>query len=81
MSDDCDPSNDSWRTYRYHFDMLNDVKRNDAYHSALARVVAADDVVVDIGAGSGLLVCDASIAHCFELMIRSNVIIFCEMLV
>ena len=39
----------------YHVAMLNDVTRNDAYYRALKKHVTPDSVVVDVGAGSGLL--------------------------
>jgi predicted RNA methylase len=40
---------------RWHFEMLNDVQRNEAFEKALAKVVAADSLVLDIGSGTGLL--------------------------
>jgi predicted RNA methylase len=40
---------------RWHFEMLNDVPRGQAYADALAALNLADKVVLDIGAGSGLL--------------------------
>jgi predicted nicotinamide N-methyase len=39
----------------YHLAMLNDVTRNDAFYRALKKHVTPDSVVVDVGAGSGLL--------------------------
>ena len=39
----------------YHAPMLNDVVRNDAYYRALQKVITPSSVVVDLGAGSGLL--------------------------
>ena len=40
----------------WHFAMMNDVGRNDAFADALHRaIVPGDSVVVDVGAGSGLL--------------------------
>ena len=44
----------------YHVPMLNDQMRNDAYYRALAKVITPDSVVVDVGAGSGLLSCMAA---------------------
>jgi hypothetical protein len=65
MSADFRDVAESWLAYRYHFDMLNDTERNDAYYAALARIVKPTDVVVDIGSGSGLLVhCCADGAVC-----------------
>jgi Tfp pilus assembly protein PilF len=39
----------------WHFPMLNDGPRNDAYEAAIRRAVTPDTLVLDIGAGSGLL--------------------------
>ena len=39
----------------WHYAMMNDVQRNQAFHDALQEVVTAESVVLDIGAGSGLL--------------------------
>jgi Tfp pilus assembly protein PilF len=39
----------------WHFWMMNDQVRNDAYDRALRAVVTPDSVVLDIGTGSGLL--------------------------
>ncbi|MDJ0947303.1 MAG: tetratricopeptide repeat protein [Alphaproteobacteria bacterium] len=39
----------------WHFPMLNDEARNDAYRRAIERAVTPEAVVLDIGAGSGLL--------------------------
>jgi len=40
---------------RWHFAMVNDVARNQQIEAALKRTVTADSVVLDIGAGTGLL--------------------------
>ena len=40
---------------RWHFSMLNDKGRNEAYDRALRTLVKPGDLVLDIGAGSGLL--------------------------
>jgi predicted RNA methylase len=40
---------------RWHFAMLNDLERNDAFAVALERVVPANAHVLDIGSGTGLL--------------------------
>lgn len=40
---------------RWHFAMLNDVVRNEAYARAVAEVVRPGTTVLDIGTGSGLL--------------------------
>ncbi|VVC96053.1 unnamed protein product [Leptidea sinapis] len=40
---------------RWHFRMLNDDIRNDAYHSSIKEIVKSDDIVFDLGSGTGLL--------------------------
>ncbi|HEX8853403.1 MAG TPA: 50S ribosomal protein L11 methyltransferase, partial [Pyrinomonadaceae bacterium] len=40
---------------RWHFEMLNDEQRNEAFDKALAKVVTPDSLVLDIGSGTGLL--------------------------
>ncbi len=40
---------------RWHFPMLHDKPRNDAYAAAIRRAVSADHHVLEIGTGSGLL--------------------------
>lgn len=40
---------------RWHFAMLNDAARNNAYERAIAAVVRPGDLVLDIGTGAGLL--------------------------
>ncbi|MEL7421942.1 MAG: tetratricopeptide repeat protein [Bacteroidota bacterium] len=39
----------------WHFEMLADVDRNDAYESAIKKAIRPDSLVLDIGTGSGLL--------------------------
>ncbi len=39
---------------RWHFSMMNDYQRNDAFEAAIERVVK-DKVVLDVGSGAGLL--------------------------
>ena len=39
----------------WHYAMMNDHPRNEFYEAALRRHVTADSVVLEIGAGSGLL--------------------------
>jgi SAM-dependent methyltransferase len=39
----------------WHFPMMNDWIRNDAYDAAIRRAVTADSLVLDIGTGAGLL--------------------------
>lgn len=39
----------------WHFPMMNDVTRNAAYDAAIRRAVQPEDLVLDIGSGSGLL--------------------------
>lgn len=41
--------------HSWHLPMLGDALRNDAYQAAIEAAVRPDDVVLDIGAGSGLL--------------------------
>ncbi|MFF8608010.1 50S ribosomal protein L11 methyltransferase [Streptomyces sp. NPDC015346] len=40
---------------RWHFGMMNDTERNQAYAKAIAQVVGEDRLVLDIGTGAGLL--------------------------
>ena len=40
---------------RWHFAMLNDTKRNEAFDQALAQLIRPQDKVIDIGTGSGIL--------------------------
>ncbi len=40
---------------RWHFAMVNDVPRNRQFEAALEKVIRPDSVVLDIGAGTGLL--------------------------
>lgn len=40
---------------RWHYAMLNDQARNNAYRDAIRRVVRPGDLVLDIGTGAGLL--------------------------
>ena len=40
---------------QWHFDMMNDVVRNDIYLEAIKLAVQKDDLVLEIGTGSGLL--------------------------
>ncbi|GAA4182248.1 hypothetical protein GCM10022252_07850 [Streptosporangium oxazolinicum] len=40
---------------RWHFAMLNDQARNEAYRKAISAVVRPGDLVLDIGTGAGLL--------------------------
>lgn len=40
---------------RWHFDMLADTKRNDAFERAINKVINSKSRVLDIGTGSGLL--------------------------
>lgn len=39
----------------WHFAMMNDKARNEAYRRAIEKLVTKDDIVVEIGAGSGIL--------------------------
>ncbi|MCA1568071.1 MAG: 50S ribosomal protein L11 methyltransferase [Acidobacteria bacterium] len=57
---------------RWHFEMLNDEQRNAAFEKALAKVVTADSLVLDIGSGTGLLAMMAARA-------RAGKTISCEM--
>ena len=40
---------------RWHFEMLNDEKRNEAFQRALKNAITPETVVLDIGSGTGLL--------------------------
>lgn len=39
----------------WHLPMINDTSRNEAYRKAIEKAVTSEDVVLDIGTGSGLL--------------------------
>ncbi|MFK8008630.1 MAG: tetratricopeptide repeat protein [Saprospiraceae bacterium] len=39
----------------WHFEMLADTDRNDAYQKAIEKIIDKDSIVLDIGTGSGLL--------------------------
>ena len=45
----------SYSLDRWHFAMLNDRDRNDAFRKILLKTVSSQDIVLDIGAGTGLL--------------------------
>lgn len=40
---------------RWHFEMLNDEKRNEVYERALKNAITPETIVLDIGSGTGLL--------------------------
>lgn len=40
---------------RWHFAMLNDIERNDAFEAAIVKAVNRNSKVLDVGSGSGLL--------------------------
>jgi len=40
---------------RWHFEMLNDEKRNEAFERALTNAITPETIVLDIGSGTGLL--------------------------
>jgi type II protein arginine methyltransferase len=40
---------------RYHFNMLNDVERNEQYDRTIRQVIDTQSTVLDVGTGSGLL--------------------------
>lgn len=40
---------------RWHFEMLNDEKRNEAFRRALTNAISPETIVLDIGSGTGLL--------------------------
>lgn len=40
---------------RWHFPMLNDINRNDAFKKAIKRAIHPDNTVLDVGTGTGLL--------------------------
>ena len=58
----------------WHLPMINDAGRNDAYQAAIEQIVRKDDIVLDIGTGSGLLAMMAARAG-------ARKIIACERLV
>jgi type II protein arginine methyltransferase len=57
---------------RWHFAMLNDEARNEAYRAAIASAVRPGDVVLDIGTGAGLLALFAA-AQGAELVVTCEV--------
>ncbi len=59
--------------HSWHLPMLADTARNDAFQAAIAAAVRPDDLVLDIGAGTGLLAMMAARAGATE-------VVACEML-
>jgi precorrin-6B methylase 2 len=51
-----------WTDPAEHARMLDDVRRTDAFTAAIRAAVRADDVVLDIGTGSGILAMTAALA-------------------
>jgi type II protein arginine methyltransferase len=47
--------NGSWRVPRWHFAMMNDEGRNQAFNAAIRNSVTSDSTVLEIGTGAGLL--------------------------
>lgn len=43
------------RIPRWHFPMLNDAERNDAFAAGIDKAIRSGDIVLDIGSGTGLL--------------------------
>jgi predicted RNA methylase len=54
--------------YSQHIDMLQDVDRNRAYAAAIRAAVRRDDVVFDVGCGSGLLSLLAAATGCTRVV-------------
>src|ERR1044072_84243 len=64
---------------RWHFEMLNDEKRNVAFEQALSRAITPETIVLDIGSGTGLLAMMAARAGARETITCEMVPQFAEL--
>src|SRR5215212_4586312 len=64
---------------RWHFEMLNDEKRNAAFEEALTNAITPDTVVLDIGSGTGLLAMMAARAGAKETITCEMVPLLAEL--
>jgi hypothetical protein len=64
---------------RWHFEMLNDEKRNEAFRRALVNAITPDTIVLDIGSGTGLLAMMAARAGARETVTCEMVPLLAEL--
>src|ERR1044072_4359569 len=64
---------------RWHFEMLNDEKRNVGFAQALSRAITPETIVLDIGSGTGLLAMMAARAGARETITCEMVPQFAEL--
>jgi type II protein arginine methyltransferase len=64
---------------RWHFEMLNDEKRNEAFRRALVNAITPETIVLDIGSGTGLLAMMAARAGAKETVTCEMVPLLAEL--
>ena len=64
---------------RWHFEMLNDEKRNEAFRRALVNAITPETIVLDIGSGTGLLAMMAARAGARETVTCEMVPLLAEL--
>src|SRR5215217_2276682 len=64
---------------RWHFEMLNDEKRNETFRRALTNAITPETIVLDIGSGTGLLAMMAARAGAKETVTCEMVPLLAEL--